>query len=311
MPNQSSTGKPVTTSSTMSIAVTPSTGESSVWAQRRQRTAIGHAIAYAVFTVFGLFMLIPFLWVITTSLKETGHELLLPPEWIPNPVVWGNYAKVLEEVPFLLYTRNTLIIAASVTFFGIITASLAGFGFARLRFPGRGVLFTFCLSTLMVPYAVTMIPEFVIFKTLGWVDTFLPLIVPASLGGGAFAIFLFRQYFMTLPQELDEAARVDGAGSFRIWWTILLPLSKPIIATVAILTFFAQWNDFLRPLIYLQSPNIRTLTLGLLVFQGEYSTLWNLLMAASALMILPIMVIFLVGQRYIVRGIVMTGLAGR
>jgi multiple sugar transport system permease protein len=268
-------------------------------------------LSYLLYTAAGIFMLLPFLWVITTSLKQTGHEFLLPPEWIPHPAVWGNYAEVFKQVPFLMYTENTLIIAVTATATGILTASLAGYGFARLRFPGREVLFSLCLSTLMVPYAVTMIPEFVVFKTLGWVNTFLPLIIPAGLGGGAFAIFLFRQYFLTLPMELDEAARVDGAGSFRIWWEVLLPLAKPIIATVAILSFFGHWNDFLRPLIYLSAPNLKTLTLGLLVFQGEYSTEWNLLMAASALMILPIMVIFLAGQRYIVRGIVMTGLAGR
>lgn len=268
-------------------------------------------IAYVAYSLAGLFMLLPFLWVITTSLKQTGHEFLLPPEWFPHPVVWDNYAEVFRQVPFLKFTENTLIIAVTATILGVLTASLSGYGFARLRFPGRNILFALCLSTMMVPYAVTMIPEFIIFKTLGWVNTFLPLIVPPSLGGGAFSIFLFRQFYLTLPIELDEAARVDGAGSFRIWWTILLPLARPIIATVGILSFFGHWNDFLRPLIYLSSPDIRTLTLGLLAFQGEYSTEWNLLMAASALMILPIMVIFLAGQRYIVRGIVMSGLAGR
>lgn len=278
---------------------------------RQARSMIGHFIAYVVFTLSGAFMLLPFFWLVTTSLKTTGTEFLMPPQWIPQPIIWDNYRVALSQLPFVLYTRNTLFIAVTTTVLGVLTASLAGYGFARLRFPGRGFLFTICLSTLMVPYGVTMIPEFVLFKTVGWVNTFLPLIVPASLGGGAFAIFLFRQYFMTLPFELDEAARVDGAGSFLIWWGILLPLSKPIIATVAILSFFAQWNDFLRPLIYLQSLDLRTLTLGLLTFKGVYSTAWNLLMAASTLMILPIMIIFLAGQRYIVRGIIMTGMAGR
>lgn len=294
-----------------SVARSAASTRDSWRASRYARATIGHAIAYVVLTISGLFMLLPFFWLVTTSLKPTGTEFVMPPQWIPRPIVWDNYRLALGQLPFLLYTRNTMIIAVSTTVLGVLTASLAGFGFARLRFPARGFLFTVCLSTLMVPYAVTMIPEFVLMKTIGWVNTFYPLIVPASLGGGAFAVFLFRQYFMTLPYELDEAARVDGAGSFRIWWGILLPLSKPIIATVAILSFFAQWNDFLRPLIYLQSIDMRTLTLGLLTFKGVYSTAWNLLMAASTLMILPIMIIFLAGQRYIVRGIVMTGLAGR
>lgn len=300
-----------------SIAAVPPDALQSTNLSRSTRSTRGRSdwmakgIAYVAYSLAGLFMLLPFLWVITTSLKQTGHEFLLPPEWFPHPVVWDNYAEVFRQVPFLKFTENTLIIAVTATILGVLTASLSGYGFARLRFPGRNILFALCLSTMMVPYAVTMIPEFIIFKTLGWVNTFLPLIVPPSLGGGAFSIFLFRQFYLTLPIELDEAARVDGAGSFRIWWTILLPLARPIIATVGILSFFGHWNDFLRPLIYLSSPDIRTLTLGLLAFQGEYSTEWNLLMAASALMILPIMVIFLAGQRYIVRGIVMSGLAGR
>jgi multiple sugar transport system permease protein len=277
----------------------------------RWRAPVGRIVAYGVYTAGSVFMLLPFFWLLSTSLKLTGQEFLLPPVWIPHPLAWSNYGEVLNQLPFFLYLRNTLFIAVTTTTFGVLTASLAGYGFGRVRFPGRGLLFGFCLSTLMVPYAVTMIPEFIIFRTVGWVNTFLPLIVTVSLGGGPFAIFLFRQYFMTLPLELDEAARVDGAGTFRIWWAILLPLSQPILATTAIFNFFAQWNDFLRPLIYLNSPDLRTLTLGLLAFQGEFTTDWNLLMAMSVLMILPIMIIFLAGQRYIVRGIVMTGLAGR
>jgi multiple sugar transport system permease protein len=276
----------------------------------RTRERVAHLALHAGLLCAAIVFLVPFFWLVSTSLKLTGRELIMPPQWIPDPLVLDNYQKAVTRLPFPLYLRNTLIITLSATFFGVLTASLAGFGFARLRFPGRDLLFSMCLAALMIPTIVTLIPEFLVFKQLGLIDTFWPLVLPPSLGGGAFAVFLFRQYALTIPNDLDEAARVDGADAFRIWWSVILPLSKPVLATMAVLAFIQHWNDFLRPLVYLNSIEVRTLALGLRSFLGEFTTAWNLLMAASTLMILPILVLFFVAQRYFVQGIVMTGIKG-
>jgi multiple sugar transport system permease protein len=276
---------------------------------RGQRRVL-HTALYILFGLGSLMYLLPFVWLISTSLKIDGRELSMPPEWIPVPVAWENYYRALTVVPMLLFLRNTVIITVLATAGGLLTASLAGFGFARLRFPGRNLLFSLCLATLMLPGIVTLIPEFLLYKQLGWLNTFLPLIVPWTLGGHAFGIFLFRQYCMTIPMDFDEAARVDGAGAFRIWWSIILPLSKPVLATIAILAFIHHWNDFLRPLVFLLDKDLRTLAIGLRLFRSEYLVQWNLMMAASALMLLPILVLFFSAQRYFVQGIVMTGVKG-
>lgn len=276
----------------------------------RQREQLGHLALHLALIVGSVAFLMPFFWLVSTSFKMTGRELIMPPQWIPDPIVLDNYHKAVTRLPFLLYLRNTLIITVTATFFGVLTASLAGYSFARLRFPGRSVLFSLCLAALMLPSIVTLIPEFILFRQLGLMDTFWPLILPPSLGGGAFAVFLFRQYALTIPHDLDEAARVDGADAFRIWWTIMLPLAKPVLATLAVLAFIQHWNDFLRPIIYLHSLELRTLTIGLRSFLGEFTTAWNLLMAASTLMIMPILALFFLAQRYFVQGIVMSGIKG-
>jgi len=277
-------------------------------ARRRRRTL--HVALQAGFILLSLVYLVPFAWLLSTSLKLDGREIAMPPEWIPDPIVWGNYYRALTSLPMILYLRNTLIITVVATAFGLLTASLAGYAFGRLRFPGRDVLFSLCLATLMLPGIVTMIPEFLIYRNIGWLNTFLPMIVPWSLGGHVLGIFLFRQYARTIPQDYDEAARVDGAGALRIWWSIILPLSRPVLATMAILAFIYHWNDFLRPLVFLQDQNLRTLAIGLRLFRSEYLVQWNLLMAASALVLLPIVVLFFAAQRYFVQGIVMTGIKG-
>ena len=295
------------------MSVIPSTAATvhtaSISAARR-RAFLSHLLLHVVFIFGALLFLAPFFWLLSTSVKLQGRELMSPPEWIPNPIVFDNYAKVLTRLPFFVYTRNSLTVALTATFFGVITASLAGYGFARLRFPFRGPLFSACLATLMIPSIVTLIPEFLVFKQFGMIDSYWPLILPPSLGGGAFAVFLFRQYAMTIPLDLDEAARVDGAGAIRIWWSIILPLSKAVLATMAILSFISHWNDFLKPTIYLHSLPLRTLAVGLRSFQGEFTTEWNLLMAASTLMMLPILILFFAAQRYFVQGIVMSGIKG-
>jgi multiple sugar transport system permease protein len=269
-----------------------------------------HIALHALFIFGSLWYILPFAWMISTSLKLEGREIAMPPQWIPDPVVWTNYYTALTVLPMLWFLRNTLIITVVSTILGLLSASLAGYAFARLRFPGRNLLFSLCLATLMLPGIVTLIPEFLLFRYIGWINTFLPLIVPWSLGGHALGIFLFRQYAMTIPQDYDEAARVDGANAFRIWWSIILPLSRPVLATIAILAFIYHWNDFLRPLVFLQDKDLRTLAIGLRLFKSEYLVQWNLLMAASALMLAPILALFFAAQRYFVQGIVMTGLKG-
>jgi ABC-type glycerol-3-phosphate transport system permease component len=277
-----------------------------IYAQRRTL----HLALHVAFVSLCLLYLLPFAWMLSTSLKLDGREISMPPEWIPNPVVWDNYYRALTALPMLWFLRNTLIIAVTATIFGVITASLAGFAFGRLRFPGRDVLFALCLSALMLPGIVTLIPEFLLYKQIGWLNTFLPMIVPWSLGGHVLGIFLFRQHARTIPLDFDEAARVDGAGALRIWWSIILPLSGPVLATMTILAFIVHWNEFLRPLVFLLDKDMRTLAVGLRLFRSEYLVQWNLLMAASTLMLLPILTLFFAAQRYFVQGIVTSGLKG-
>jgi ABC-type glycerol-3-phosphate transport system permease component len=265
---------------------------------------------YVILIALSVVYLLPLYWMISTSLKVTGSEMVIPPQWIPDPIAWNNYVDVFVDVPLTLYIRNSTIITVTATVFGVLTASLAGYGFARIQFPGRNFFFGLCIASLMLPEIVTLIPEFILFRRIGWVNTFLPLIVPWSLAGSAFAVFLFRQYCLTIPLELDEAARVDGAGTFYIWWAIIIPLSKAVLATLAILGFIHHWNEFLRPLIYLGRPELRTLAIGLRAFRGEYQLAWNYMMAVALIMLLPILVLFFLAQRQFVQGIVMTGIKG-
>jgi ABC-type glycerol-3-phosphate transport system permease component len=260
---------------------------------------------------FGLVLSVPLAWLLSTSLKAEGTEFLTPPSWIPARIVWQNYPTALTTLPFHLYLWNTLLVTVLSLIGTLLTASMAAFAFARLRFPGRGVLFVLLLSTLMLPQAVTLIPKFVIFRNLDWVNTLNPLWVPWWFGGGAFFVFLMRQFLMTLPLDLDEAARIDGASNWQIFGRVLMPLCRPALITVAIFSVINSWNDFLEPLIYLHDPRLRTLALGLRGFQDLYATQWTLMMAASAVIIAPVLVLFFVCQRYFIRGIHLTGLAGR
>ncbi|MCL5947060.1 MAG: carbohydrate ABC transporter permease [Chloroflexi bacterium] len=288
------------------------TGRASLEAYARSSyRALRLVLAYAVLTGCALGMALPFLWLLSTSLKVEGTEFVFPPQWLPQPVRWQNYPDALHVVPYLAYARNTLVITVAATTGTLVTASLAAFGFARVRFPGRNLLFILLLSTLMLPDAVTLVPKYILFSRLHWINTYLPLTVPAWFGGGAFNVFLLRQFFMTVPYDLDEAARIDGAGNFRIYWSVLLPLSKPALSAVAIFSIQYNWNDFLNPLIYLNQQQYFTLALGLQFFQSEYGTQWTLMMAAAVMMILPMVVLFFAAQRFFIQGIQLTGLAGR
>lgn len=275
------------------------------------REIIGKIIAYIVITFFGVFLIVPFLWAVSTSLKPTGQEFTYPPKWIPEPFMWENYRIALTTLPFHTFLKNTVIITAFATVGSVITASLAGYAFARLQFPGKNFLFMLCISTMMLPYVVTLVPTFILFRWLGWVDTLYPLIVPSWFGGGAFFIFLCRQFFMTLPLDYDDAAKIDGASEWYVYSRIIMPLSQPVVITMLIFNFVNHWNDFMGPLIFLHSMEKKTISIGLRTYLGVEGTDWNYLMAASVATIIPVLIIFFVAQRYFIKGVVMSGLAGR
>jgi ABC-type glycerol-3-phosphate transport system permease component len=250
---------------------------------------------------------------VSSSLKLEQRVFQFPPELIPNPVRLANYVDALTYKPFPLYLKNTVTLVVLNELAIVLSASFCAYGFARIRFVGRDLWFGVVLATLMVPYVVMMVPQFVIFTQLHWIDTFFPLTVPFFFGGGAFNIFLLRQFFRTIPEELADAARIDGCSEFGIYWRIMMPLAKPALITVAIFTFFGTWNDFMGPLLYLNSPEKFTLAIGLATFRsalGVGRTRWDLLMAFSTAMTLPVVVVFFLAQRYFVQGVVMSGLKG-
>jgi multiple sugar transport system permease protein len=277
--------------------------------RRRWLLAVRTAVTYVLLSVASVVMLLPFIWMLSTSLKTPSSVFVYPPEWIPNPVQWKNYMDVVQVMPFLRYVFNTAAVATSITFLHLAVSSLAAYAFARLHFPGRNRLFLAYLATLMVPGQVTLIPNFLIVKYLGWIDTYQALIIPQIFT--AFGTFLLRQFFLTIPNELEDAARIDGASNFSIYWRIMLPLSGPALATLGVFTFTAQWNNFLWPLIVINGEQMRTLTVGLRALVGEFTVQYPLLMAGSVISVLPILIVFLLAQRFFVRGIALTGLGGR
>ncbi len=260
--------------------------------------------------VFALFFIIPFLWIISTSLKGNTQIFSFPPQWIPEKFHWENYVDVFNRMPFLVYLKNSVFISAVSIIGTLLSSSLVAYAFACLKWPGRDALFIVVLATMMLPMQVTMIPLFVLFKELGWLNTFKPLTIPAFFGVSAFNIFLLRQFFLTIPRDLLDSARIDGCSELRIYWNIVLPLAKPALATVAILTFMLTWNDFVGPLIYLSDKMKGTLALGLGMFVGQHVTEWALLMAASTLMMIPMILIFFFFQKYFIQGFTMSGLKG-
>ena len=270
---------------------------------------VGRALSYVVLGAGAAIMLLPFVWMVSTSLKAPADVFVYPPQWLPNPVRWSNYADVMHVLPFGRYVLNTTLVATSVTALHLLVSSLAAYAFARLRFPGRNRLFLAYLATLMVPGQVTLIPNFLIVKYLGWIDTYQALIVPQAFS--AFGTFLLRQFFLTIPRELEDAARIDGASALGVYWRIILPLSGPALATLGVFTFTAQWNNFLWPLIVINDEQLRTLTVGLRALVGQFTVQYQLLMAGSVIALVPMLVVFLLAQRFFVRGIALTGLAGR
>lgn len=284
----------------------------SVFGMRTRRT-LGNLSLHVVLLAGSVLMIIPLLWTLSTSLKSMQQIAVWPPEWIPDPVMWRNYIDVFYAVPVALWVRNSLVIVAANVIGSVITCSLVAYGFARIEFPGRDALFILLLSTLMMPYIVRLIPLYVIYNEIGWINTFLPVTVPQLLARNPFFIFLLRQFFKGIPFELTDAARIDGCSEFGIWWRIVMPLSKPALAAVAIFAFRDSWDNFLAPLIYLAGrPDLRPLAVGLYTLRGGGGQLpdTNYLMALSMLMVIPMLVMFAAGQRYFIRGVTLSGLKG-
>jgi len=272
-------------------------------------------VIYALLIVFSAIFAIPLLWMVSTSLKPRSLLFVFPPVWIPQPMLWRNYYDALTFFPLVPYLANTLYIAGFNVVGHVLSASLVAYGFSRIDWPGRDKVFILVLSTMMLPGVVTMIPLYLFWRRVHMVGSsaplhgFGPLMLPA-LFGGAFNIFLIRQFFMSIPEELCDAARIDGCSELRIYARIMLPLARPALATVALFTFLGSWNDFMGPLIYLTSRDQYTLSLGLRQFQGQYSTQWNLLMAASTVVTFPIIVLFFFTQKTFIQGVALTGIKG-
>jgi ABC-type glycerol-3-phosphate transport system permease component len=300
----------------MAQTAVPAAGvRSGLLARRRERERLFKAVVLLLILPGALLCLAPFVWMLSTSLKDPRYIYLFPPQIIPDPVRWGNYVRAMTRLPFHLYAWNTLVITALALLGQLLSASLCAFGFARMRFRGRDALFLVLLSTIMLPGQVTLIPSFLIFRFLGWVDTFLPLVVPYWLGGSAFSIFLLRQFISTVPLDLDDAAKIDGCSFFGIYWRIVLPLIKPALAAVSIFGFLHHWNDFFLPVIYINSRENWTLALGLNFLRraddaGGFSTDLEMLMAAAVVVMLPPLLLFFFAQRYFIQGVVFTGVKG-
>ena len=265
---------------------------------------------YGLLLAGSIVFILPFLWMVSTSFKPSNEVFTYPPSFLPSSFQWQNYPQGWTTLPFNTFLRNSLIVTGANVLGNLLSCSLVAFGFARLRARGRDLLFLLVLATMMIPYEVTMVPRFILFKELGWINSLRPLIVPAWFGW-PFFIFLLRQFFMSIPHELDEAAHMDGASNLRVFWNIILPLSKPALGTVAIFSFIGNWNNFLDPLVYLRSQDLFTIALGLNLFRGEYVTVVNQLMAVSILALLPILVIFFFAQKIFVQGIALSGMGGR
>ncbi len=267
---------------------------------------IEHSVVYAALIVVFIIAVVPFVWMISTSFKHGGGIFSLPPQWIPKDPTLEWYVQLFKSVKFSLHFTNSLIVAATTTFLNLFFCSLAGYAFAKLRFAGRKRIFTVLMTTLMIPGQITMIPVFLFLKYLGLLNSYWGLILPSSVG--IFGIFLIRQFMLTIPDDLIEASRIDGCSEFRIYWNIVLPLCKPVLATLGIFTFMGSWNDFLWPLIVMVGEDRYTLPVALANLNGQYATKFGLLMAGAVVVVIPVIFIFILAQKYVIRGIATTGL---
>lgn len=276
--------------------------------RRNQRLADG--LAFTILSLGAIFWLIPFLWMVMSSFKTLPEIYAYPPTLFSRYLMWPNYVEAWQRMPFARFFFNSTYISIAVVIGQLFTCSIAGYAFARLRFPGRDLIFFGYIATMMVPFAVIMIPLFILMRSIGWVDTHRALIIPALFS--PWGTFLMRQFMLTLPKELEDAARIDGCSFFAIYWRIVLPLCRPVLATLGIFTFLGHWNEFLWPLIIINSMDLRTLPLGLAAFQAMsmIKTPWHLIMAAATFSVIPVIIVFLFGQKYYVQGIATTGLKG-
>jgi multiple sugar transport system permease protein len=270
-----------------------------------------HRLSVVLLLVLGAaaFML-PFLFALSTALKPASQLFMVPIQWFSRPFAWSNFVEGWQVRPFSTFLGNTVVVTALATAGNVLSSSLVAYGFARLRFPGRDALFMVLLATLMIPSQVTIIPLFWLYNAVGWLDTFLPLVVPSFFSVHPFYVFLLRQFMLGIPADLEEAARIDGCSALGIYRYLVMPLCKPAVATVALFSFVNTWNDFFDPLIFLNSEHKKTLTLGLVMFRGIYDQEWHLLMAVTVLLALPCVVVFLLTQRYFIEGITITGMKG-
>jgi multiple sugar transport system permease protein len=275
---------------------------------RRRRPSVRRLLLYVVAIAAAVVVIAPVFWMLSTSLKTDADAFAIPPDLIPPQWNWQNYVEVFSKVPFARYLFNSMFIATSVTLLSLLFHSMAAYSLARLHYPGRQIVFVLILSTMMIPFTAILIPLFMVVKTLGWLDTYQALIVPAIFS--AYGIFLLRQFYLSIPSELEDAARVDGAGYLQVYWHVILPLSRPILAALGVFIFLYNWNSFLWPLAVTQSPDLRVVQIGVQQFTGEFLTRWNLLMAASTVAALPTLILFLVLQRRLVEGIKLSGLKG-
>lgn len=276
----------------------------------KAKAKLESAVVYLILLAGGVFSLLPLIWLIRSAMMDMGQIFEMPPVWIPNPLRLSNFREALTILPFGRYFVNTSIIVALSVLGVLVTCSISAYSFARLKWRGRDALFGLLLSSMMLPYAVTLIPTFVGWSKLGLTNTFVPLIAPAWFGGGAFNIFLLRQFYLSIPRDLDEAAYVDGASHWKIFTSIIVPLTKPALIVVGLFSFLASWNDFLGPLVYLNSDTKYTLALGLQQFKGMYAAEWHLMMAAATVVLAPAIAVFFIGQKYFVEGIALTGIKG-
>lgn len=280
--------------------------------EQRRRTVslkerLGKTVYYVVMVVLALVFVMPLVWMFSTSLKSEADTLSLPPTFIPEVAQWGNYAEIWQEIPQFLFNSVKLAIYNVVGL--LFVASLAGYAFGRLRFPGRDIAFVLLLASAILPGIVYLLPQYILFLNIGWIDTHYPLWVPRVLTP-VLGTFLMRQAFKTIPMEFEDAARLDGASTFQIYWRVMLPQVKPAMAAVGILTFLDSWNDLFGPLIFINSAELQTLPVALALFQGEFFTQLNLLMAAAAISVIPVLVLFFAAQRYFIQGVTMEGLKG-
>jgi multiple sugar transport system permease protein len=297
------------TTSNITIQQTTSDASQKEQSQQKINRLLQKIVTHVVLIVLSLIFLMPFFWMVTGSFKIDSQLNAFPVVWFPDPVTLEHYLYGLTMVPFGLYIVNTLVICLFSVIGAVFSCSFVAYGLAKIDWPLRTPLFVLILSTTMIPFYATMVPLFSLFRTLGWTNTYLPLIVPHFLGVPLY-IFLLRQFFMTIPNELLEAARIDGANELRIFWSLVLPLSKPALATVALFQFLNSWSDFLGPLIYLSDTSKYTVSLGLSFFQGQYSTEFGPLMAASTVVVIPVVILFFFAQKTFIQGITLTGVKG-